>query len=140
MAQALYSEILLSGGEDFTSVDVHETTTVCIDYPVYSKPVSMHIPLTRLLAGLSVHMGKFGLTFSSNEFDIKEKPSIQSMLEPALRTMVFVAQVQAGMWRRNRDSLNSQVIVYHGSNFRKQVLDQVTKTCPTFNILEMSNV
>ena len=71
-------------------------------------------------------MGKFGLTYGSDEFDISGKPTIVGMVEPALRTMVFVAQVQAGMWRRNRDSLNSQVFVYHAASFRKQILDQVS--------------
>ena len=33
-------------------------TSTCVDYQVASKPVSMHQPLTRLLAGLSLHMEK----------------------------------------------------------------------------------
>lgn len=69
-------------------------------------------------------MGKFGLTYTSNEFDVREKPTLTGMLEPALRTTVFVAQVQAGLWRRNRDSLNSQLFAYHGASFRRQILDQ----------------
>jgi E3 ubiquitin-protein ligase UBR2 len=41
-------------------------TAACVEYQVSSKPVSMHQPLTRLLAGLSLHMEKFGLDWNAN--------------------------------------------------------------------------
>ena len=96
----------------------------CIDYQVSSKPVALHHPLTRLLAGLSLYMTKFDLTFDANELDIMEKPPPEQMMEPSLRTTVFVAQVQAGMWRRNGHSLQDQVTAYHDPRWRKEMEDQ----------------
>ena len=99
-------------------------TSTCVDYQVASKPVSMHQPLTRLLAGLSLHMEKFGLDWDANEFDILEKPTPIEMIEPSLRTSVLIAQVQAGMWRRNGYSVVDQVRVYHDPRCRKEMLDK----------------
>ena len=96
----------------------------CIAYQVSSKPVALHHPLTRLLAGLSLYMSKFDLTFDANELDIMEKPTSEQMMEPSLRTTVFVAQVQAGMWRRNGHSLQDQVTAYHDPRWRKEMEDQ----------------
>ena len=89
-------------------------------------------------------MNKFELDFDANELDIVEKPSPIQMMEPSLRTtgsffrefyvkswiftwnheflreifliyVVFVAQIQAGMWRRNGHSLIEQAMAYHDS-------------------------
>ena len=69
-------------------------------------------------------MSKFDLTFDANELDIMEKPTSEQMMEPSLRTTVFVAQVQAGMWRRNGHSLQDQVTAYHDPRWRKEMEDQ----------------
>ena len=63
-------------------------------------------------------MDKFELTFDSNELDIMERPTSIQMMEPSLRTTVFVAQIQAGLWRRNGHSLNDQINAYHDPRFR----------------------
>ena len=95
----------------------------CIEYQVSTKPVSMHQPVTRVLASLCQHMGKYDLSFDSHEFDIEERPSIVHLMEPALRTIVFSCQINAGMWRRNRDSLLNQVMLYQNPSFRKSFMD-----------------
>ena len=86
---------------------------------------------------MGVSMNKFELDFDANELDIVEKPSPIQMMEPSLRTtgsffrefyvkswilreiflicVVFVAQIQAGMWRRNGHSLIEQAMAYHDS-------------------------
>ena len=74
-----------------------------------SKAVSVHLPLTRTLAGLSLHLGRLGLALDGPEFQIKERPSVAELIEPALRMTVLAAQVHAGMWRRNGYSLVDQV-------------------------------
>ena len=66
-------------------------------------------------SGMGVSMNKFELDFDANELDIVEKPSPIQMMEPSLRTTVFVAQIQAGMWRRNGHSLIEQAMAYHDS-------------------------
>ena len=63
-------------------------------------------------------MDKFELDFDSNELDIMERPRPIQMMEPSLRTTVFVAQIQAGLWRRNGHSLIDQVNAYHDPRFR----------------------
>ena len=91
---------------------------------ISSKAVSIHHPLTRALAGFSLHLGTFGLHLSSAEFSVSERPSPVEMMEPSLRATVLVAQVQAGMWRRNGYSLVDQVRVYHDPRCRKEMYDQ----------------
>ena len=63
-------------------------------------------------------MDKFELDFDSNELDIMERPRPIQMMEPSLRTTVFVAQIQAGLWRRNGHSLLDQIHAYHDPRFR----------------------
>ena len=96
-------------GEEYVTHAIGEQSANCLDYQVSSKPVALHHPLSRLLAGLSLYMKKFDLTLDANELDIMERPTPEQMMEPSLRTTVFVAQVQAGMWRRNGHSLMDQV-------------------------------
>jgi len=118
-------------------VTVDQTTVQVTDYQVSSKPISFHQPLTRLLAALAVHMSKFEsgsgggvatsegpLDFDANEFDIPEKPEAIQMLEPSLRLAVVVAQVQAGMWRRNGYSVVEQIRVYHDPRCRREMQDK----------------
>lgn len=104
-------------------------------FQVHSNPVSIHAPLTRLLAGLSLYMEKYGLVwlrldqimltkkldwsvplknlkqemYKSHELDIVEKPTVMELIEPSLRSAVLIAQVHAGMWRRNGFSVIDQV-------------------------------
>ncbi len=54
-------------------------------------------------------MGRFDINLRSNEFNIRERPTMLEMMEPALRMTVLAAQVHAGMWRRNGYSLVDQV-------------------------------
>lgn len=69
-------------------------------------------------------MSKFELTWSANKFDIEEKPNPVEMIEPSLRTQVTIAQVQAGMWRRNGYAVVDQVRVYHDPRCRREMQDQ----------------
>ncbi|XP_059082624.1 E3 ubiquitin-protein ligase UBR2-like isoform X2 [Tigriopus californicus] len=108
----------------YETVRVQAQEATCIAYQVSSRPISMHAPLTRLLAGLSLYMQRFNLTFDSNELNILAKPNPIQMIEPSLRTVVLVAQVHAGMWRRNGYSLTDQIRTYVYPNRRKEMLDQ----------------
>jgi E3 ubiquitin-protein ligase UBR2 len=120
----IFEEQRKASDESYISLGVCNKTATCLEYAVSSKPVSMHLPLTRLLAGLCLHMQKFGLNLQSHEFHISEKPSIVQMMEPSLRTIVLIAQVQAGMWRRNGYALVDQVRVYHDPRCRREMYDQ----------------
>ena len=68
-------------------------TVSCVEFDVAKSPVSMHTPLTRLAGFLATTLQQFGLTYDSQEFPAKEKPSLQELIEPTLRTLVMVAQV-----------------------------------------------
>lgn len=96
----------------------------CIHYDVSSAPVSIHLPLSRIAAGLTLHLDKYGLNYNSPEFHVKGKPSPEELMEPVLRTQVMIAQVHAGMWRRNGFSLINQIYFYHNVRCRQEMLDR----------------
>lgn len=84
----------------------------CLPYDVSSKPVSIHLPLTRFLAGLHLYLEKYDLHFDKPEFQTP-KPTPVQIIEPVLRAKVMIAQVHAGMWRRNGYALLNQLYFYH---------------------------
>uniref|UniRef100_A0A1W7R9B1 E3 ubiquitin-protein ligase n=1 Tax=Hadrurus spadix TaxID=141984 RepID=A0A1W7R9B1_9SCOR len=94
----------------------------CIDYDVSSMPVTVHIPLSRFIAGLLLHLEKYGLTYHSPEFENKSSP--KQLMELPLRTLVMMAQFRAGMWRRNGYSLLNQVYFYHNVRLRDEMYDR----------------
>ncbi|KAF2361677.1 Zinc finger UBR-type [Trinorchestia longiramus] len=99
-------------------------TVSCIEYDVSKCPVSMHVPLTRLCGFLSVQLQKYNLSFNSQEFPTKDKPSLKELIEPSLRTLVMVSQCKAGMWRRNGMSLTNQTYFYRNVRCRQEMLDR----------------
>lgn len=66
----------------------------CIEYDVSSAPVSIHLPLSRLVAALTLHLDKYDLNYNSPEFLVKGKPTPEELMEPVLRTQVMIAQVR----------------------------------------------
>ncbi|KAK4886967.1 hypothetical protein RN001_003238 [Aquatica leii] len=106
--------------------EVRELVDHCIaglPYDVSSKPVSIHLPLSRFLAGLHLHLEHFGLNFDGTEFQTP-KPTPVQIIEPVLRTQVMIAQVHAGMWRRNGYALLNQLYFYHNVKCRTEMLDR----------------
>uniref|UniRef100_A0A0A9XCN8 E3 ubiquitin-protein ligase n=1 Tax=Lygus hesperus TaxID=30085 RepID=A0A0A9XCN8_LYGHE len=96
----------------------------CLMYDVSTQPVSIHLPLSRFLAGLHLHLEKYGLTFDSSEFFSLTKQTPEQIIEPVLRTQVMIAQVHSGMWRRNGYSLSNQIFFYHNVKCRGEMLDR----------------
>ncbi|XP_061698857.1 E3 ubiquitin-protein ligase UBR1 [Syngnathoides biaculeatus] len=90
-------------------------------YKVSQEPVSIHVPLSRLLAGLYVLLCKNGLC--EQLFD-KECYDFHSLAEHPLRCVVLAAQVSAEMWRRNGLSLVSQVFYYQDVKCRDEMYDK----------------
>lgn len=95
----------------------------CLTYDVSSKPVSIHLPLTRFLAGLYIHFEKFNLTFD-NVSTTNEKPTPEEIIEPVLCTRTMISQVYSGMWRRNGYSLLNQLFFYRNVKCRCEMLDR----------------
>lgn len=104
--------------------ELADHSAACLQYDVSSQPVSIHLPLSRFLAGLHLHLEKFGLNFDSSEFQILTKQTPEQIIEPVLRTQVKIAQVHAGMWRRNGYSLLNQLYFYHNVKCRSEMLDK----------------
>ncbi|KAF5287904.1 hypothetical protein FQA39_LY04078 [Lamprigera yunnana] len=95
----------------------------CLPYDVSSKPVSIHLSLSRFLAGIHLYLENFGLNFDGAEFQTL-KPTPVQIIEPVLRTQVMIAQVHAGMWRRNGYALLNQLYFYHNVKCRTEMLDR----------------
>ena len=113
-----------TGKTETTIKEVVGHATSCIQYDVSSEPVSIHLPLTRFLAGLYLHLQNFGLTLQSNEFENLSKPSAEELIEPVLKTQALISQVHSGMWRRNGYSLIHQLFFYHNVKCRIEMLDK----------------
>ena len=98
----------------------------CVAFNVATSPVSLHLPLCRLFAGMSLHLDKFGLKYAGDDFKFMEEemPSLNLVLEMPLRTSVMVSQVHAGMWRRNGYSLQHQIFFYHNARCRGEMYDR----------------
>lgn len=103
--------------------ELADHSVACLPYDVSTKPVSIHLPLSRFLAGLHLHLEKYELEFDGPGFVIN-KPKLGQIIEPVLRTQVMIAQVHAGMWRRNGYALLNQLYFYHNVKCRTEMLDR----------------
>jgi len=96
----------------------------CIDYDVATMPVTIHLPFSRLVAGLLLQLGKYDLNYNEPNFLVGKKPTPVQLMELSLRTQVMIAQFRAGMWRRNGYSLVNQVYFYHNVRLRDEMYDR----------------
>ncbi|XP_040576594.1 E3 ubiquitin-protein ligase UBR2 [Lepeophtheirus salmonis] len=95
-----------------------------IDYQVSTRPISIHFPVTRVLAGLSLSMQKYDLDYDTSFFQIDARPDPLTLIELPVRTVALIAQVQAGMWRLNGDSVADQLRTYHLPNCCGEMFDK----------------
>ncbi|XP_053331248.1 E3 ubiquitin-protein ligase UBR1 isoform X2 [Spea bombifrons] len=95
-------------------------------YPfrVSVDPVSIHLPLSRLLAGLHAHMSKTGTIARLPHIIPTEEFLVESLIECPLRCLVLVGQVAAEMWRRNGLTIISQVFYYQDVKCRDEMYDK----------------
>ncbi|XP_078001009.1 E3 ubiquitin-protein ligase UBR2-like [Glandiceps talaboti] len=100
----------------------HESN--CVVYDVATQPVSVHLPISRFLTGLHVHLQKHRVSYYSEGFLPNQPLSPSEMLEEPLRTQVMIAQVQAGMWRRNGYALLNQIYYYHNVRCQQEMQDR----------------
>ncbi|XP_016110490.1 E3 ubiquitin-protein ligase UBR1-like [Sinocyclocheilus grahami] len=77
-------------------------------YKVSQEPVSIHLPISRLLAGLYVQLCQTGAIQYLPDFVDPVQLNFTELAEQPLRCVVLAAQVCADMWRRNGLSLVSQ--------------------------------
>ncbi|XP_010765338.1 E3 ubiquitin-protein ligase UBR1 [Notothenia coriiceps] len=90
-------------------------------YKVSQEPVSIHLPVSRLLAGLYVLMCRAGAV---DRVDNLAGFDRTQLVEHPLRCVVLAAQVSAEMWRRNGLSLVSQVYYYQDVKCRDEMYDK----------------
>lgn len=119
----LYENPCYDPNEALETRELADHSVACLHYDVSSKPVCIHLPLTRFLAGLHLHLEKYNLHFDGPEFQTP-KPTPVQIIEPVLRAQVMVAQVHAGMWRRNGYALLNQLYLYHNVKCRTEMLDR----------------
>lgn len=131
LATALYRMALRKFSETYTPspkvyYELGNQSASVIPYDVSTKPVSIHRPLSRYIAGLHLLLHNHGLSYHSKEFDRqdKPKPTPVELIEPVLQTMAMIGQVHAGMWRRNGFALINQLYFYQNVKCRAEMLDR----------------
>jgi len=94
-------------------------------YDVSRAPVSVHLPVSRFLAGLLLSCDKYKLSFwGLFGFETEDDRLKLFLMEYPLRTLVMAAQVQAGMWRRNGYAVINQVYHYFNVQCRAFMFDK----------------
>lgn len=104
--------------------ELADHSATCLQYDVSFQRVSIHLPLSRLLAGLFPYLEMYDLHFQCAEFINHTKPTLEQIIEPVLATQVMIAQVHSGMWKRNGYSLLNQLYFYHNVKCRLEMLDR----------------
>ncbi|XP_057372526.1 E3 ubiquitin-protein ligase UBR2-like isoform X1 [Daphnia carinata] len=99
-------------------------TQLCYDYDVSTQPISVHLPLSRMISGLLLALPKHGLDWNCSEMTLDSKPTLLQLMEAPLRLQVLMAQVQAGMWRHNGYSLINQLYFYQNVRCRTEMYDR----------------
>jgi E3 ubiquitin-protein ligase UBR2 len=84
--------------------ELADHSATCLSYDVSVKPVSIHLPLSRFLAGLYVNFEKFGLTYDTVSSS-SDKPTLEQLIEPVLCTRTMISQYQAGNVIKNSHRL-----------------------------------
>ncbi|XP_041722956.1 E3 ubiquitin-protein ligase UBR2-like isoform X4 [Coregonus clupeaformis] len=114
----------------FTDGEQPITLSICghsvdtIRYCVSQEKVSIHLPVSRLLAGLHVLLSKMEVAYRFPEQLPLSELSPPMLIEHPLRCLVLCAQVHAGMWRRNGFSLVNQIYYYHNVKCRVEMFDK----------------
>uniref|UniRef100_A0A8C8SAP4 E3 ubiquitin-protein ligase n=1 Tax=Pelusios castaneus TaxID=367368 RepID=A0A8C8SAP4_9SAUR len=116
--------VLMQCHSGFTDGEQPIVLSICghsvetIRYCVSQEKVSIHLPVSRLLAGRNKLSFK---NISKNESNTCIPPLL---IEHPLRCLVLCAQVHAGMWRRNGFSLVNQIYYYHNVKCRREMFDK----------------
>ncbi|XP_065769332.1 E3 ubiquitin-protein ligase UBR2 isoform X4 [Muntiacus reevesi] len=114
----------------FTDGEQPVTLSICghsvetIRYCVSKEKVSIHLPVSRLLAGLHALLSKSEVAYKFPELLPLSELSPPMLIEHPLRCLVLCAQVHAGMWRRNGFSLVNQIYYYHNVKCRREMFDK----------------
>ncbi|XP_017056178.1 E3 ubiquitin-protein ligase UBR1 isoform X2 [Drosophila ficusphila] len=125
--RALVTNSFIVAGEKTEARSVAGHVASCLMYDVSVKPVSIHLPLSRFYAGIYLHLGAHGMTYDLLQSEMEGlagKLTPREIIEPVLCTHAMIAQVAAGMWRRNGYSLLHQLYFYRNVRCRVEMLDR----------------
>ncbi|CAF4308834.1 unnamed protein product, partial [Rotaria sp. Silwood2] len=104
---------------------VNDLKVDCYAYDVAKDPISVHIPVVRLLVALHIHLQKYtNVETTFNNLCEKFKIYPCFIYEEALRIQVLCAQHVAGLWKRNGYSLSNQIFYYSNVKCRKEMYDR----------------
>ena len=103
-----------------TSLTFNNVNYKCVDYDVTKKPVSVHYPLTRFLAGLLSHCGRLNIALTG----LPMSKYILDAADRSFRALALCAQVNAGAWRRNGLGLANQVYYTRHHQCRTESFDR----------------
>ncbi|XP_056403083.1 E3 ubiquitin-protein ligase UBR1 isoform X1 [Hyla sarda] len=93
-------------------------------FKVSRDPVSIHLPLSRMLAGLHSQMSKTGVIAKLPELISLNDFQVELLVESPLRCLVLAGQVAAEMWKRNGLTIISQVFYYQDVKCREEMYDK----------------
>ncbi|KAG8560948.1 hypothetical protein GDO81_015191 [Engystomops pustulosus] len=93
-------------------------------FKVSRDPVSIHLPLSRMLAGLHSQLCKTGLITKLPELLSPNDFQVELLIESPLRCLVLAGQVAAEMWKRNGLTIISQVFYYQDVKCREEMYDK----------------
>lgn len=96
-------------------------TVVVVEHDVASQPVSIHLPLNRLLPDLLLALMEVPGWESESEVGL---PDAAALMELPLRVFVLAAQSDADMWKRNGYYILNQLHNYRSSLCRYHMLDK----------------
>lgn len=74
-----------------------EFSQSCYEFDVSSQPVSVHLPLSRMISGLLLALPKHGLEWECPEMELAVKPTLLQLMETPLRLQVLIAQVRSSV-------------------------------------------
>ncbi|XP_068089086.1 E3 ubiquitin-protein ligase UBR2 isoform X1 [Hyperolius riggenbachi] len=111
-------------GEQPITLSIAGHSVDTIRYCVSQEKVSIHLPVSRLLAGLHALLSKSEVAYKCPELLPFSELSPPMLIEHPLRCLVLCAQVHAGMWRRNGFSLVNQIYYYHNVKCRREMFDK----------------
>ncbi|ALC49081.1 CG9086 [Drosophila busckii] len=125
--RALVSNSFIVGQAKLESKRCGHNMADCLIYDVSTQPVSIHLPLSRFYAGIYLHLGAHGMSYDSllaetEALNLRLNP--REIIQPVLCTQAMIAQVAAGMWRRNGYSLLHQLYFYRNVRCRVEMLDR----------------
>lgn len=107
-----------------THVELYGHSYHSYPFKVSRDPVSIHLPLSRILAGLHSQMSKTGFITKLPELISPDDFQVELLIESPLRCLVLAGQVAAEMWKRNGLTIISQVFYYQDVKCREEMYDK----------------